>query len=151
MTQVAIMTRDLIRLVDIYREVLEIETYRNWSLGPHPNLDAIIDHDSVLIESAWFGMDTQGKKMELMQYVNPKTTDRVESIGPTDLGYTYSLEVGDIEKEYQRLTKNGVEFLSDPQELDDFIEVIALDIDGNYFSLRQVKDSNSPLSLRNME
>lgn len=150
MTQVALMTPDLPRLVEFYEKVLAITPYRMKSYGPHPTLDAIIDVDSVMLESAWFGMDTQGKKFELMQYKSPVTGQVNKLPKLTDLGYSYSFEVEDIQAEYNRLTKAGLNFVSVPQEMEDFWEVMCQDIDGNIFSLRQIKDPNSALSLRNM-
>jgi len=150
MTQVALMSPDLPPLVAFYEKVLEIKPYRMLTLGPSPGLDAIIDVDSTMIESAWFGMDTQGKKMEMMQYLNPVTEQINEFPKLTDLGYSFSFEVGDIQKEYDRLKKAGVNFTSSPQEMEDFWEVMSQDLDGNVFSLRQIKDTKSLLSLKNM-
>ena len=150
MTQVAIMTHDLKRLTDYYEGVLGINPYRENSYGPHPSLDAIVDFDSVMIEASWFGMDTQGKKMELMQYTNPITPESTHSRLLTDLGYSFSFEVGDIHKEYNRLKSQGVNFKSAPQKMKNFWMVFAQDPDGNVYSLRQIIDENSPLSLKNM-
>jgi len=90
-------------------------------------------------------LDGQGKKLELMEYQAPNETP--ESVGkrkPTDLGYSYSYEVLDIEKEYKRLLEAGVEFISEPQTLGEFKRVYAYDLDGNVFSLRQaLKDEFS--------
>ena len=150
MTQVALMSPNLPRLVEFYKNILEIEPYRWLDLGPHPSLDGIIDYESVMIESAWFGMDTQGKKMELMQYKNPVTPAVNEIPGLTDFGYSFSFEVRDIEKEYERLKDSGVQFKSPPQEMTDFWEAMFQDVDGNVVSIRQIKDSNSEMSILNM-
>ena len=150
MTQVALMSPDLPRLVEFYEKVLAIKPYRMRSYGPHPSLDAIIDTDGVLIESAWFGIDTQGKKLEMMQYKSPVTDQITQFPQLTDLGYSFSFEVEDIQKEYDRLKEIGLTFVSTPQEMEDFWEVMCQDIDGNIFSLRQVKNLSSTLSLRNM-
>ncbi|MEM6802222.1 MAG: VOC family protein [Bacteroidota bacterium] len=150
MTQVALMSPDLKSLTEFYEKVLEIEPYRSNSYGPSPILDAVVDFDSVMIEAVWFGLDTQGKKMEMMQYTNPVTPAVKKTRKPTDLGYSFSFEVGDIQKEYERLTEKGVRFFSKPQQMEDFWMVLAQDPDGNNFSLRQIVDESSPLSLKNM-
>lgn len=150
MTQVALMSPDLPRLVEFYEKVLQIKPYRMSSYGPHPTLDAIIDVDGVMLEAAWFGMDTQGKKFELMQYISPVTPKRNHIPGLTDFGYSFSLEVEDIQQEYKRLTELGLDFVSPPQDMQDFWEAMCQDIDGNVFSLRQIKDPTSSLSLQNM-
>lgn len=150
MTQVALMSHDVKRLSDFYEKVLEIKPYRVNSYGPHPSLDAIVDIDGVTIDASWFGMDTQGKKMELMQYTNPVPTERTNIPKLTDLGYSFSFEVEDIQKEYKRLQEKGVHFISEPQQMQDFWTVFAQDPDGNVFSLREAVKDDSPLSLRNM-
>lgn len=150
MTQVALISHDLKRLTAFYEEVLEIKPYRVNSYGPHPILDAVVDYDSVTMEASWFGLDTQGKKMEMMQFTNPITPTRETSRKVTDLGYSFSFEVEDIQEEYKRLSEKGVKFISAPQMMQDFWKVIATDPDGNVFSLRQIVNKASPLSLKNM-
>jgi len=150
MTQVALISPDVKRLASFYEDVLEIEPYRTGIYGPSEFMDAIVDADSVIANSAWFGMDTQGKKMEMMQFINPITTARHLPRKLTDLGYSFSFEVADIQAEYARLQKNGIHFFSTPQKMHDFWMVFAQDPDGNTFSLRQIIDPNSELSLKNM-
>ncbi len=150
MTQVALISPDIKQLVDYYKEVLEIDPYRVNSYGPSPLIDAVVDFDSVRFEGAWFGMDTQGKKLEMMQYTLPVTQERSTQRRLTDLGYSFSFEVEDIQKEYERLKNKGVVFVSEPQKMQDFWMLYAQDPDGNVFSLRQIIDSSSPLSLKNM-
>lgn len=150
MTQVALISSDIQRLTAFYEEVLEIAPYRVNTYGPHPLIDAVVDLDQVRFEGAWFGMDTQGKKLELMQYIEPATVARATPKKLTDLGYTFSFEVTDIQEEYQRLKSKGVEFVSVPQKMHDFWMVFAKDPDGNVFSLRQIIDLDAPLTLKNM-
>ena len=150
MTQVALISPDVERLSAFYQKVLEIEPYRNNNYGPHPLIDDVVDMDSVRFKGVWFGMDTQGKKLELMQYINPATPDRKTPRALTGLGYSYSYEVADIQREYKRLKDKGVNFVSAPQKMHDFWMVYAQDPDQNVFSLRQIIDVNSPLSLKNM-
>jgi len=54
MTQVALISPDVERLADYYNEVLEIESYRDISHGPHPFGDAIVDLDNVTFRGIWF-------------------------------------------------------------------------------------------------
>lgn len=150
MTQVALMSPELPKLIDFYEKVLAIEPYRVKSYAGIPTMDAIANMDSVELESGWFALDTQGKKMELMQFTSPIATPHKKKRRVTDLGYTFSFEVEDIEKEYQRMTEDGVEFISSPQPLKHFITAMAYDVDGNVFSIRQVIDPDSPYSLRSL-
>ncbi len=149
MTQVAIMSPDLPKLIEFYQKVLAIEPYRVGTYKDNPRFDDIVDMDNMAFKAAWFGMDTQGKKLELMQYLNPETPGIGKPKALTDLGYTYSYEVLDIQEEYERLKKLGVQFVSEPQLLEDFWRVFAHDIDGNVFSLRQAADKDSMYSLKN--
>ena len=124
MTQVALISPDISRITAFYEKVLAIEPYRVNSYGPHPLLDAIADLDSVTMDASWFGLDTQGKKLELMQYTNPITPERISPPRLTDLGYSFSFEVEDIHLEYQRLQDAGVQFVSSPQKMQDFWKVL---------------------------
>ena len=141
MTQVALVTPDVERLAAFYEELYEIEPYR-FRDYPATEVGAkVIDLDSVPMRGAWFMLDGKEKKMELFQYQEPHATpNTLYKRLPTELGYSFSLEVADIQKEYQRLKAKGVEFLSEPQPLGKFWRVYANDIDGNVFSLRQAID-----------
>ena len=141
MTQVAIMTPTIEKMTSFYQEVLEIEPYRVRSYPPSEVGAKVIDLDGVPMKGAWFMLDGKEKKMELFQYEAPHATPNANyKRKPTDLGYSYSFEVLDIQKEYQRLQAKGVEFLSEPQQLGKFWMVYAHDVDGNIFSLRQAMD-----------
>ena len=87
-------------------------------------------------------LDGKEKKMELFQYKGAHATpNTLYKRQATDLGYTFSFEVLDIQKEYNRLIGKDIEFLSEPQQLGNFWMVYARDVDGNVFSLRQAIDS----------
>lgn len=150
MTQVALISSDIKSLTKYYADVLEIDPYRINNYGPHPMIDDVIDMDSVTFDGAWFGMDSQGKKLEIMQYTQPATEARTTPTKLTDLGYSYSYEVSDIQQEYKRLENKGIDFVSTPQKMEDFWMVFAKDLDGNVYSLRQIIDEDSQLSLNNM-
>jgi len=141
MTQVAIMTPNVERLAAFYQEVLEIKPYRLSTYPPSEAAAKVIDLDGVPMKGAWFMLDGKEKKMELFQYQEPHATpNTLYKKTPTELGYTYSFEVLDIQKEYQRLKNKGVAFLSEPQQLGKFWMVYANDVDGNVFSIRQAID-----------
>ena len=96
-------------------------------------------------------MNERTKTLELWQYRDPLTPERVGKKDITGFGYSFSIEVGDIQKEYQRMSAVGVEFVSEPVLLGDHWQVYAHDVDGNVFSLRQWVDPNSPYSVPNLE
>lgn len=149
MTQVAIMSPDLKKLSDFYKAILGFLPNRIAKLENMERLDDIVDQDKVSLHATWFKMDGYGKMVELMQYEHPETPAKLHKKDPTDLGYTFSLEVKDIQQEYERMKNLGVEFLSEPQILGEFYTVFAHDVDGNVFSLRQTVSKASGYSLQN--
>ena len=141
MTQVAIMTPDIERLAAFYEKVYEIEPYRFNDYDASDIGAKVINLDGVNMKGAWFMLDGKEKKMELFQYKGAHPTpNTIYKRSPTELGYSFSIEVRDIQKEYQRLKEKEVEFLSEPQQLGKFWMVYARDVDGNIFSLRQAID-----------
>lgn len=150
MTQVALISPDVERLGAFYEKVLSIPPARKGAFKNLSRLDDIIDSDSTSILAIWFTMDGLGKMLELMQYINPETSSKPFKKHPTDLGYSFSMEVTDIQKEYQRLKQLDVHFLSEPKILGEFWIVYANDIDGNVFSLRQPTSPESTYSVVNI-
>lgn len=147
MTQVAILSPEIERLTDFYQTVFEIEPYRVGLYKDNPAFGEVADLDSLSFKAAWFMLDGRGKKLELMEYQPPHATPNTHyKRRPTDLGYTYSLEVLDIEEEYARLKAVGVDFISAPQRVGHFWMTYAHDIDGNVFSLRQATDPRFSLA-----
>ena len=149
MTQVALISSDLGEMVEFYRKVLEIAPNNEGTYTDNPRLDDIVDVDGVALKATWFKMDGQHKMLELMQYQHPETPAAVTKKHPTDLGYTFSFEVEDIQQEYKRMKKLGVDFISAPKVLGEFWTVYAHDPDGNVFSLRQPTSSASIYSIKN--
>ena len=109
------------------------------------------DIDNMALKATWFRMNASSKTLEFWEYVNPATPALAGKLDSTAPGYSYSLEVGDIQAEYRRMMDLGVEFVSEPVLLGEFWQVYANDIDGNVFSLRQATDPDSPLSIPQLE
>ena len=150
MTQVALISPDLKKLSNYYEKILEFGPRREASLANNAKLDEIAGIDNIELLAAWFGMDGQGKMMELMQYIHPKTAKPKGKKPLKSLGYSFSFEVEDIHQEYKRLKALKVDFTSEPQLLGEFWMVFAHDIDGNIFSLRQAISVSSTYSLKNL-
>ena len=150
MTQVALISPDLKKLSNYYEKILEFGPQREASLANNAKLDEIAGVDNIELLAAWFGMDGQGKMMELMQYIHPKTAKPKGKKPLKSLGYSFSFEVEDIHQEYKRLKALNVDFTSEPQLLGEFWMVFAHDIDGNIFSLRQAISVSSTYSLKNL-
>ena len=151
MTQVALVTHDIERLTDYYAKIMDFDPYREAAIANRVTFDDTTDIDNVALKVTWFRMDPRAKTMEFWQYDNPKTTEFVGNRLSTALGYSYSIEVGDIQAEYARMADLGLDFVSEPVLLGEFWQVYANDIDGNVFSLRQAVDPNSPYSVPQLE
>lgn len=151
MSQVALATHDIEALMRFYAKVLGYAPHRRAELTPRKAVDDLGNVDKGHLLGGWFRMNASSKVMEFWQYLNPRTVRADHTAGPTALGYTFSIEVADIQKEYARLTTHGVEFIGKPVLLGQFWRVIARDLDGNYFSLRQASSKSSPLSVRQFD
>jgi len=67
------------------------------------------------------------------------------------MGYSFSLEVANIQEEYRRLSEQGLQFISKPVKLGAFWQAFTHDIDGNVFSLRQAVDGESRFSVQTFD
>jgi len=151
MSQVALVTHDIEGLMAFYQKVLGIQPYRTAEVVDNERLDEIADIDDMHILGGWFRMNETSKVMEFWQYISPETPEFKGERDVTELGYSFSLEVSDIQKEYQRLSSLGLEFVSEPVKLGDFLQAYTRDLDGNIFSLRQAVDVDSEYSVRKMD
>lgn len=151
MTQVALVTHDIERLTDYYSTILGFNPYRAADIANRVTFDAVTDVDNVALKVVFFRMAERSKSMEFWQYQKPVTPEPTGKRHSTDLGYSYSIEVADIQGEYTRMKGLGVEFVSEPVLMGNFWQVFANDIDGNVFALRQWVDENSPWSVPNLE
>jgi catechol 2,3-dioxygenase-like lactoylglutathione lyase family enzyme len=151
MSQVALVTHDLERILNFYHSVLGFLPYRKAELRDNDRADQIVGYKDSHILAGWYRMSEKSKVIEIWQYINPVTSEFEGMRDVTDLGYSFSFEVGDIQKEYQRLTDLGLEFVSEPVKLGEFWQAYTRDVDGNVFSLRQAVDADSELSVRKLD
>jgi catechol 2,3-dioxygenase-like lactoylglutathione lyase family enzyme/predicted enzyme related to lactoylglutathione lyase len=147
MSQVAFATTNIENLMGFYQKVLGIKPYRTAHIVNNPKVDRIANMTNSELLGGWFKLNDKSKVMEFWQFNSPKTEIYQGKRKATDLGYSYSLEVGDIQQEYKRLKSLGVEFISTPQRVGEFWQVYTRDIDGNIFSLRQAVEANSQYSI----
>ncbi|TQV86199.1 hypothetical protein FKG94_01190 [Exilibacterium tricleocarpae] len=151
MSQVGLATHDIERLMAFYQKVLGFAPYRAGDYDANPKLDQITAIDQVALRGGWFRMNDTSKVMEFWQYKKPATPALKGRRDITDLGYSFSIEVGNIQEEYRRLKKLGVAFTGEPVYLDDFWQVYAQDPDGNVFALRQAVDPQSVYSVNHFD
>lgn len=149
MTQVALISPDLDRIVNYYQRILEFGPQREREIANNDKMDDIMNADNVKVKASWIVIDGHRKMMELMEFVNPVSPKLTGKKPINSTGYSFSFEVGNLKMEYERLKAIGVDFISEPQLVGEFWIVYAHDIDGNLFSLRQVQDPNSKYSLKN--
>ena len=151
MTQVALVSHDIDRLMAFYEAILGFKPYRRVELGDNARADEIVGYQNMRAEGGWFRIGPTSKVIEFWQYINPVTAEFGGQREATALGYSFSLEVTDIQREYTRMSELGVTFFSEPMLIGGFHQVYARDIDGNVFSLRQALDPASPLSVRQLD
>ena len=151
MSQVALVTHNIDELMFFYQQLLGIPAKRRGHFFNSTKPDQIGGVKGIDLKAAWFQMNRYSKMIELMEYVYPATSARLRKQLPSDLGYTFSIEVEDIFAEYKRLQALGVQFLGPPVNFDGFIQVYANDIHGNLFSLRQVEPANEINSVKSLD
>ena len=151
MTQVALVTHDIERLTSFYEKIMAFAPYRKGDYVDHPRMMEIADEPAMSLMASWFRMNKRSKTIELWEYRVPLTEEYIGKRGLTDFGYSFSIEVGDIQAEYSRMQELGVEFVSEPVQLGEFWQAYAHDIDGNVFSVRQAVDPDSRFSVPNLE
>ena len=147
MTQVSLFTPDRDRLMQFYHSIFKTNPHRVVEVPVGDFADHLFDIDNAQVKIGWFRLNRQSKVMEILQFIDPPTPEKRPERQPSDLGYSFSLEVSDIQTEYQRLVALGVEFFSQPVKLGRFVQAYARDIDGNIFSLRQPVESDGPFSV----
>jgi len=151
MSQVALVTHDLESTAAFYQNVLGFQPYRKADVSGNTKFDDITNIDNLHLKATWFRLSQTSKVLEIWEYVKPATPKFEGVRDVTALGYSFSLEVTDIQAEYQRLSKMGVDFVGEPVKLGEFWQVYARDLDSNIFSLRQVVDPNSAHSVRALD
>lgn len=151
MSQVAIATPDLESIMAFYQDILGFKPFRTGQYHSNKKLDDIANIDGLALDGGWFKLNDKSKVMEFWEFKSPATPPASGVKKPSSLGYSFSLEVGDIHAEYKRLKGLGVDIVSEPIMLGEFWQFYANDIDGNVFSLRQPVNPKSQYALVNIE
>lgn len=136
MSQVAFATADREALMSFYGLVLGFESYRKGEYNGNPRMDDIVNWDNVHLKGGWFKIDDAGKVLEVWEFIEPSTLNSLRSEKTTALGYSFTIDVKNLEAEYLRL-KDYVNFISSPVQLHGYKRVLARDIEGNIFELRE--------------
>lgn len=140
LAHVALVSHDIDRLVDFYRDLLGVEPYGRANKLGGPRWDEVTGLDGVRVRAAWF--NTGNMVLELWQYLSPATPVPGEALPFTGIGYNkIAIEVGDLADECARLARNGVVLLDAPVEKNGVTEACLRDPDGNLLSLLQAGPS----------
>ena len=138
-SHVALVSPDLDRLVEFYGLLLNAEPSRRTNRASGPTFDEVADYDDVMIRAAWF--DVGNMILEMWQFVNPVTPEPKQPPAFEALGYNkVAFEVSDLEKEVERLSEQGIEFLAPLGSSEDGLETSLRDPDGNLVSLIQPQE-----------
>ncbi len=138
-SHVALVSPDLDRLVEFYGLLLNAEPNRRTNRASGPTFDEVADYDDVMIRAAWF--DVGNMILEMWQFVNPVTPEPKQPPAFEALGYNkVAFEVSDLEKEVERLSEQGIEFLAPLGSSEDGLEACLRDPDGNLVSLIQPQE-----------
>lgn len=143
MSQVALATPDIERLMSFYENLLGFKPYRVAELMDNPKADAIAGIDGLDILGGWFRLNKSPEVLEIWQYRNPATAQPSGRRTPRSLGYSYVLDVRDVQRQYERFTKLGIKVFSKPLAVAGGLQFYAADIDGNVFAVRQRLDASS--------
>ncbi len=135
-SHVALVSPDLDRLVEFYGLLLNAEPSRRTNRVSGPTFDEVAGYDDVMIRAAWF--DVGNMILEMWQFVHPSTPELEQPQAFEALGYNkMAFEVSDLEKEVERLSEQGIEFLAPLGSSEDGLETCLRDPDGNLVSLIQ--------------
>ena len=138
-SHVALVSPNLDRLVEFYGLLLNAEPSRRTNRASGPTFDEVADYDDVMIRAAWF--DVGNMILEMWQFVNPSTPEPKQPRAFEALGYNkVAFEVSDLEKEVERLSEQGIEFLAPLGSSEDGLEACLRDPDGNLVSLIQPQE-----------
>ena len=138
-SHVALVSPNLDRLVEFYGLLLNAEPNRRTNRASGPTFDEVADYDDVMIRAAWF--DIGNMILEMWQFVNPVTPEPKQPPAFEALGYNkMAFEVSDLDKEVERLSEQGIEFLAPLGVTEEGLEACLRDPDGNLVSLIQPQE-----------
>ena len=136
MNHTGFVVADLDRSVEFYNEVVGLQVVARRERDGAP-ISQVLDYEKTSIKVALLGIDGEdGHILELIEYVNPVSTERPTNeravLGASHLAFN----VTDIEGTFQRLLANGAIRLNAPVEVTPGRVVCYLqDPDGNWIEL----------------
>ena len=147
----ALSVADLDRTIGFYRDVLgaEVCSEFGWESGADV-LDGILSLKSCAAKVAMIRLGNL--YFEIFEFSSPEAAKQDFDRPVCDHGYTHiSLEVDDIEKEYERLKAAGMVFHCEPQFMGEVAATYGRDPDGNVIELMQIMSDDYPAHHRHLE
>lgn len=145
----AISTGNMERLLAFYRDLLGFRVVLDfaWAAGTE-SADRITGLDGSAARAVM--LHAGNALVELFEYASPSPRPADPQWRVCDHGVTHiCLEVTDVDAEYERLRAAGMVFHCPPQEAGmNLRATYGRDPDGNVVELLQVRDPDSPLTLR---
>lgn len=144
---VAISTPNLDKLIWFYRDLLGFEQVQevSWEKGTE-----IIDNVLGLRDSSARQTMLKGSNLciELFEFASPTPMPMDPGRPVCNHGHTHlCLDVTDIDREYHRLRRAGIEFHAPPQDFGNLKATYGRDPDGNVFELQELLEPNDPLQV----
>ena len=132
---VALHTRDLPRIVKFYRDVVGFQEVSRLAWEESATADAVVG----LADSAATVVMLKAANLylEIFKYSKPAPRP-AQPLRPCDYGYTHlCLDVTDIDAEYRRLSRAGMEFNTPPADFGDIRAAYGRDPDGNIVEIQE--------------
>jgi catechol 2,3-dioxygenase-like lactoylglutathione lyase family enzyme len=143
---VSLSSHDVDRLATFYANVLGQTVVRSGHLGPNPNIDAVSGMLGTELRAAW--VQAGNMQVEVIQYLQPATIQRVTTPSLGEYGYTYfCFEVVDVTSALMRFTAMGATQSTEQAAISDAHHAFCADPDGNIILLLQLTEAQSAHSI----
>ena len=131
---VALVTRDLNRIIEFYRNVIGSELQGRAMVGPSPQSDTMGALKDAQLEGAW--LPAGNMLLELWQFHAPLSPPKEAETTLLDQGYTHiCLETDDLDQDMDRMCRAGANPMSEPIETYNVRIQFVRDPDGNIVEL----------------
>jgi len=136
----AIHARDIERMIDFYTGAFGFRLVSRFEWDGDKPIDDIVGLEGSAARAAM--LNAGNVHIELFEYSKPDARD-AEPLRPSDRGYThFCLEVTDIEAEWERLSKLGMDFRRRPVDLGEVKAIYGKDPEGNIIEVQQILPSD---------
>lgn len=144
----ALSTPDLDRIVAFYRDVMGFEVCKTGAWSDNPVFDEIIGLPGSAARSC--KMRAGNAFLEFFEYSAPAPNPGDPQRPPHHHGYTHvAIEVSDIDREFERLTRAGVKFNCAPPKIEGggIRAAYGRDPDGNIIEILEILHADMGLRI----